>query len=507
MNTYYNVKIKFPIILKQISSYSIIKLIVRKLNNTNKLIIGIVSSPITINIKKYSPYNYGLFCEKIFDYIKYCVVCNNNNFNLNKLDSFNCIYCYNNLKKNKYRQYRFGSILLNFPIVINNIFLNNNLCSNIINNINYILNENFDFYINDSIYIIKFFFNNISKFILLNNNKLIIFNNNKKYNNNIIIRKNIITLLFPIIPATSRKLIYTINKNLNINKYYSNLIEINNTLNYKNNYNFISLTKICKLYKLIYKLSNFNKSFKINKKILINLQKKDGILRKLLLGCRSDYSSRVVIIPGSDININNIGVPLNIVKYILSGYILNNNHNNKIIKSKNFKIQLNNIINNNYILTNRPPTLHKMNIQSFSPIIVENKSIKLCPLSCVGYNADFDGDQMSLFPPYFNSSNIESKIKLRLLSNIKSPTTKKNIVSPTQGILIGSVNISMLYNFYFYKNYIINLSINLTDIIEYNNFNNSIVNENKILLKINNKFELTTINRSIIKFNNILFNL
>lgn len=505
MTSYFNTSIKFPIILKLLSSYDICKLIIRKYYN--KIIIGIVSSPLTLNIKTSSPFNYGLFCEKIFDYIKYCNICKNNYFNINRLDCNYCCFCNNILKYNKYRKYRFGAILLNFPILINNKLLELYLYKNYIKNIKYIVYENSEFNYTNSEFIIKNFLNKISKFILYNNNFITYFNNKKLIyylNNNLI--KNIFILLFPITPTNTRKLS---NNKYTINNIYSKLIEINNIINYKyntNSYNINKLINIFKLYKLINNIISIDKNFLINKTSLLNLKKKNGILKQQLLGCRSDFSSRTVIIPGSDININNIGIPLNIVKYILSGYLIHNNNNK--ITTNNFKIQLNNIIKYNYIIANRPPTLHKMNIQSFSPIIIENKAIKLSPLTCLGYNADFDGDQMSLFAPYYKSSNIESKIKLRFLSNIMSPTTLKNLSIPTQGILVGYLNLAIIHEIYFYKNLNNYFNLNLIDILEtYNIYCNSLNSEHKIFIKIKNKFELITINRSIIKFNNTIFNL
>nr|QEM01903.1 plastid-encoded DNA-directed RNA polymerase beta' [Nephromyces sp. ex Molgula occidentalis] len=201
----------------------------------------------------------------------------------------------------------------------------------------------------------------------------------------------------------------------------------------------------------------FDKSFLIKKEYkdrsLINLSTflkgKFGHIRQNLLGKRVDFSGRSVIISGPDLSIGKIGIPYDLLYNLFKPLLINifnkNNKINNYLKSINlidYKIKiikyiLKKIIKNKILLINRAPTLHKMNIQSFKPYLIEGDAIKLYPLACSSYNADFDGDQMGIFLPLTIISQYEAKYKLNSEKNILSKEKSNNLFKPTQNIILG----------------------------------------------------------------------
>nr|QEM01583.1 plastid-encoded DNA-directed RNA polymerase beta' [Nephromyces sp. ex Molgula occidentalis] len=219
---------------------------------------------------------------------------------------------------------------------------------------------------------------------------------------------------------------------------------------------------------------------------LINLSSflkgKFGYFRQNLLGKRVDFSGRSVIVSGPDLVIGKIGLPyelaFNLFKPILINIFTKNNKIYNYLNSINIieyrtkilKQILQKIVKKNVILINRAPTLHKMNIQSFKPYLIEGEALKLFPLACSGFNADFDGDQMGIFIPLTKISQYEAKYKLNTEKNILSFENNKNFFKPSQNMILGLYYLTLGSSYFNNKNlYFIN-----TDDILYSYFNNLI---------------------------------
>lgn len=195
-----------------------------------------------------------------------------------------------------------------------------------------------------------------------------------------------------------------------------------------------------------------NKTFKhltINASILSKLQGKAGLFRQHILGKRIDYSGRSVIIPSPTLTIKEIGVPIEIGLTLYKPKLL------QVLKTQlclsylysllytqyktiTLKYLLTKICHNEFVLINRAPTLHRMNIQAFKPRFIEGESIALYPLSCASFNADFDGDQVGIFGNLTKSSLLEIKQLMASDKNIYSPAYRtKLLTKPTQSINLG----------------------------------------------------------------------
>nr|QEM01553.1 plastid-encoded DNA-directed RNA polymerase beta' [Nephromyces sp. ex Molgula occidentalis] len=219
---------------------------------------------------------------------------------------------------------------------------------------------------------------------------------------------------------------------------------------------------------------------------LINLSSflkgKFGHIRQNLLGKRVDFSGRSVIVSGPDLPIGKIGLPyelaFNLFKPLLINIFSKNKKINNYLKSISLveyktliiKQILNKIIKKKTILINRAPTLHKMNIQAFKPYLIEGEALKLYPLACSSFNADFDGDQMGIFVPLTIISQYEAKYKLSSEKNIFSFEKNKNLFKPSQNIILGLYLLNV-GNYYFNKS---NLYFLNNEDILYTYFNNLI---------------------------------
>ena len=179
------------------------------------------------------------------------------------------------------------------------------------------------------------------------------------------------------------------------------------------------------------------------------IEGKQGRFRQNLLGKRVDYSGRSVIIVGPSLKLHQCGLPYEIAielfqpfivhEFISLGYATNLKGAKKIIQ-KNKLITwklLENIMENHPILLNRAPTLHRLGIQAFSPILVEGRAIQLHPLVCPAFNADFDGDQMAVHLPLSLESQSEARLLMLAPHNFLSPATGQPILSPSQDMVIG----------------------------------------------------------------------
>jgi len=179
------------------------------------------------------------------------------------------------------------------------------------------------------------------------------------------------------------------------------------------------------------------------------LKGKQGRFRQNLLGKRVDYSGRSVIVVGPELNLHECGLPKQMALELFEPFII------KKLREKGFvhtikgarrmvergKIEvwdiLDEVIKDHPVLLNRAPTLHRLGIQAFQPLLIEGKSIKIHPLVCAAFNADFDGDQMAVHVPLSLESQLEAKILMLAKNNIFSPADGRPIVTPTQDIVLG----------------------------------------------------------------------
>jgi DNA-directed RNA polymerase subunit beta' len=179
------------------------------------------------------------------------------------------------------------------------------------------------------------------------------------------------------------------------------------------------------------------------------LKGKQGRFRQNLLGKRVDYSGRSVIVVGPELKLYECGLPKQMALELFEPFII------KKLKEKGFvhtikgarrmveraRIEvwdiLDEVISDHPVLLNRAPTLHRLSIQAFQPRLIESKSIKIHPLVCAAFNADFDGDQMAVHVPLSLEAQIEAKMIMLSVNNIFSPANGRPIVTPTQDIILG----------------------------------------------------------------------
>ena len=179
------------------------------------------------------------------------------------------------------------------------------------------------------------------------------------------------------------------------------------------------------------------------------LRHKHGRLRQNLLGKRVDYSGRSVIVVGPDLHMSECGLPkiiaLELFKPFVIGYLLNHDHANNIrlatrlIESGDNVVwdALDQVIRGKLVLLNRAPSLHRLSIQAFKPKLIEGKAIQLHPLVCKGYNADFDGDQMSVHLPLSEMAQAEARDLMVPAKNLLHPADGSPIINFDQDIVIG----------------------------------------------------------------------
>jgi DNA-directed RNA polymerase subunit beta' len=180
------------------------------------------------------------------------------------------------------------------------------------------------------------------------------------------------------------------------------------------------------------------------------LKGKQGRFRQNLLGKRVDYSGRSVIVVGPELKFNQCGLPKRMALELFKPFVMKKlvetgvAHNIKSAKKKVEKVDtavwdvLDEIIKDHTVLLNRAPTLHRLGIQSFEPVLVEGKAIKLHPLVCTAYNADFDGDQMAVHVPLSVEAQAESRFLMMSVNNILAPKDGRPITTPTQDMVLGS---------------------------------------------------------------------
>jgi DNA-directed RNA polymerase subunit beta' len=176
---------------------------------------------------------------------------------------------------------------------------------------------------------------------------------------------------------------------------------------------------------------------------------KQGRFRQNLLGKRVDYSGRSVIVVGPELKLHQCGLPKTMALELFKPFVYNQLEERgyaNTIKAAKKKVErqdpeiwdiLEDVTREHPVLLNRAPTLHRLGIQAFEPVLIEGKAIQIHPLVCVPYNADFDGDQMAVHVPLSLESQLESRVLILSTNNVLSPANGTPIIVPTQDIVLG----------------------------------------------------------------------
>ncbi len=231
---------------------------------------------------------------------------------------------------------------------------------------------------------------------------------------------------------------------------------------------------------------------------------KHGRFRQNLLGKRVDYSGRSVIIVGPTLKLNQCGLPKKLALELFKPFIFGElkklglsttiKNSKKLVEDEGPEIWdiLDKIVYQHPILLNRAPTLHRLGIQAFEPILIEGKAIQLHPLVCTAFNADFDGDQMAVHIPLTIEAQLEARILMMSTNNILSSSNGEPIIVPSQDIILGlhylSISIKTKNKKYFANENNIEKAILYKDITIHT----------EIYIKKNNKFIITTPGRLIL---------
>ena len=179
------------------------------------------------------------------------------------------------------------------------------------------------------------------------------------------------------------------------------------------------------------------------------LKGKQGRFRQNLLGKRVDYSGRSVIVVGPELKLHQCGLPKKMALELFKPFIFHkliDFQEVHTIKNAKRKLEENDprvwaileeVVQEHPVMLNRAPTLHRLGIQAFEPVLIEGKAIQLHPLVCTAFNADFDGDQMAVHIPLSVEAQLEAKILMLSTNNILSPANGKPLMSPTQDMVLG----------------------------------------------------------------------
>lgn len=185
------------------------------------------------------------------------------------------------------------------------------------------------------------------------------------------------------------------------------------------------------------------------------LKGKQGRFRQNLLGKRVDYSGRSVIVVGPELKIYQCGLPKEMAVELFKPFVMKElvkrglAHNIKNAKRMVERLRpevwdiLEEVIKDHPVLLNRAPTLHRLGIQAFEPVLVEGRAIKLHPLVCTAFNADFDGDQMAVHVPLSPEAQAEARYLMLSVNNLLKPQDGKPVTVPTQDMILGSYYLTM----------------------------------------------------------------
>ena len=180
------------------------------------------------------------------------------------------------------------------------------------------------------------------------------------------------------------------------------------------------------------------------------LKGKQGRFRQNLLGKRVDYSGRSVIVVGPELKLHQCGLPKAMAVELFKPFIIHElerrgeaetvKRAKKIVEQDDAKVYevLEDIIRDHPVLLNRAPTLHRLGIQAFEPVLVEGKAIRVHPLVCAAFNADFDGDQMAVHLPLSFEAQLEARVLMLSSNNVLLPSNGRPVAAPTQDMVIGS---------------------------------------------------------------------
>ena len=186
------------------------------------------------------------------------------------------------------------------------------------------------------------------------------------------------------------------------------------------------------------------------------IEGKQGRFRQNLLGKRVDYSGRSVIVVGPQLSLNQCGLPKEMAIELFKPFVVNKLIERGLvqnIKSAKKKIErsepivwdiLEEVVDGHPVMLNRAPTLHRLGIQAFEPILVEGRAIQLHPLVCAAFNADFDGDQMAVHVPLSIEAQAEARMLMLATNNILAPATGKPIITPSQDMVLGIYYLTIL---------------------------------------------------------------
>lgn len=179
------------------------------------------------------------------------------------------------------------------------------------------------------------------------------------------------------------------------------------------------------------------------------LKGKQGRFRQNLLGKRVDYSGRSVIVVGPELKLHQCGLPKEMALELFKPFVMKklSADGNTTIKAAKRKVERGNpevwgvleeVIKEHPVLLNRAPTLHRLGIQAFEPVLTEGRALKLHPLACTAYNADFDGDQMAIHLPLSAEAQAEARVLMLAANHILAPKDGKPIIVPTQDMVLGT---------------------------------------------------------------------
>lgn len=179
------------------------------------------------------------------------------------------------------------------------------------------------------------------------------------------------------------------------------------------------------------------------------LKGKQGRFRQNLLGKRVDYSGRSVIVVGPTLKLHQCGLPKKMALELFKPFVYNKleekgfattiKQAKKLVDQETVEVWdiLSDVVKEHPVLLNRAPTLHRLGIQAFEPVLHEGKAIQLHPLVCTAFNADFDGDQMAVHVPLSVESQVEARVLMMSTNNILSPASGKPIINPSQDVVLG----------------------------------------------------------------------
>jgi DNA-directed RNA polymerase subunit beta' len=192
------------------------------------------------------------------------------------------------------------------------------------------------------------------------------------------------------------------------------------------------------------------------KSLAAGLRGKQGRFRNNLLGKRVDYSGRTVVVVGPELKHYQVGIPKEMALELFKPFVmkklveLNLAHHSRsakrLIERERTQVWdvLEEVIKDHPVLLNRQPTLHRLSIQAFEPVLIDGRAIRLHPLTCPAFNADFDGDQMTVHVPLSPEAKAEARILMLSSNNILKPSDGKSIVTPTQDIVLGCYYLTMV---------------------------------------------------------------